>query len=169
MSMMHRELWRRFIRKDLRSDDSGQAIIETALILPVMLLLMLGAFDAGRAAYVAIELESAARAAAAYGSRNAITAADTAGMQAVAEEDAPELNLTASNVAITDNTCACVVSGTAGAASTGACTATCGGYIVNYLNIQTSQSYTPLFSAVLTYTIMPTFTLKGNAIQEVLE
>ncbi len=46
------------------SGQSGQALIELAVSMPLFLLLLLGAAEFGRIAYMAIELTDAAKAAA---------------------------------------------------------------------------------------------------------
>ena len=50
--------------------EDGQALIETSISASLLILLMLGAVEFGRAAYVAIEVSNAARAAAQYGAMN---------------------------------------------------------------------------------------------------
>lgn len=44
-----------------RTSQSGQSLVETALILPVLLLLLLGVWDFGRAIYGYITISNAAR------------------------------------------------------------------------------------------------------------
>lgn len=53
------KIWRR---------DSGQSLIEVALITPLILVMVLGVIDMGRYAYIGILVGNAARAGAAYGS-----------------------------------------------------------------------------------------------------
>ncbi len=68
--------------------EDGASLVETAVLLPLFVLLLCVAVDAGRAFYLAIEVAGAARAAAVYGSRNPT---DTAGMSNVAKDDAPNV------------------------------------------------------------------------------
>ena len=79
-------------------DNRGSALVETALVAPLFLLLLTGAFELGRVAHFAIEVQNAARAGAAYASQNSGTSGPgsaTAVTQA-AQNDAPDLaNLTA--------------------------------------------------------------------------
>jgi hypothetical protein len=49
-----------------RTHDRGQALVETALILPLFLVLLLGIVDMGRAVWATTSLASAAREAARY-------------------------------------------------------------------------------------------------------
>lgn len=57
----------------------GNAVVETALIMPWLLLLFLGVFDFGFYAYAAITTAHAARVAALYTSSSPSNAADTTG------------------------------------------------------------------------------------------
>ena len=115
-------------------DDSGASIIETALLLPVLLLLFLGAVDFGRAYYMALEVSSSAQAGAVYGSQNAT---DTSGMVAAAKLEVPDVP------GITPTaTYGCECSdGTSASAS---CTAvpTCTYNVVNYVSVATTANYT---------------------------
>ena len=75
---------------DLLQNECGASLVELALVLPLLLLLVLGAVDLGRAYYLSMEVAGAAHAAATYGSQNPT---DTAGMKAVAQDDAPSITL----------------------------------------------------------------------------
>jgi len=75
-----------------RGDDRGQALVETALVLPLLFLLLLGAAELGRVAYAAIEISNAARAGAQYGSQDAATMGDTNGITTAAQNDASNLS-----------------------------------------------------------------------------
>ena len=79
------------IVKALRG-DGGQALVETAMTLPLLALMLLGAFEFSRVAYSAIEVTNAARAAAQYGAMNGGGFLDTSGMMAAANADAGNLN-----------------------------------------------------------------------------
>jgi Flp pilus assembly protein TadG len=84
-----------------RRNEAGQALVETALTLPILLLLILGAAELARIAYISIEVANAAEAGALYGSQNAGTAADTAGIRAAAQSDSSDIyKLTGSKVAV---------------------------------------------------------------------
>lgn len=50
-----------------RADTSGQALVETALVLPLLLLLIVGLFDVGRAIWLSNTLASAVREGTRYG------------------------------------------------------------------------------------------------------
>lgn len=85
-------MWKHRIRS-----SNGSALIELALTLPLLALLFVGAAELGRVAYFSIELSSAARAGAAYGSQNKnIAFAPTSAtlIQTVAQDDVPDITLT---------------------------------------------------------------------------
>ena len=67
--------------------QSGQALIEFALIIPIVLTLALGLIEAGRYAYIGILIGSAARAGAAYGAQSHTQSVDTTGIQNAARYD----------------------------------------------------------------------------------
>src|SRR5882757_2221976 len=67
--------------------ESGQALVELAFILPVLLLLALGVIEIGRYAYIAILVGNAAHAGAMYGSLGTNQAKDQTGIQNAALYD----------------------------------------------------------------------------------
>ena len=74
-------------RIDSRSAQSGQALLEVALITPLLMLLAVGIIEIGRYAYYSILVSNAARAGAQYGAHSLVTAADTVGIQTAAKND----------------------------------------------------------------------------------
>ena len=79
-------------RTTQRATQSGQALLEVALITPLLLLLAVGIIEIGRYAYYSILVADAARAGAQYGAQNLATAADTAGIRTAAENDGQNLS-----------------------------------------------------------------------------
>lgn len=69
----------------------GSAMIEFALIAPVMAMLFMGIVEYGRYSTYAILAQASARSGANYGSWNLMTAADTAGINTWATGDAQYL------------------------------------------------------------------------------
>ncbi len=67
--------------------ESGAALVEFAVVAPVLALLLLGIIDFGRFMYDGILAANAARAAAAYGAQTLATAQDIGGMQTAANND----------------------------------------------------------------------------------
>jgi Flp pilus assembly protein TadG len=72
--------------------DKGQAFVELALVLPIFILLLVGAVEVGRLAYASIEVSNAARAGVAYAAQNHTTAKDSANIQLAATNDAPDVS-----------------------------------------------------------------------------
>lgn len=56
------------MKRRIRSDSRGQALVEFALTFPILILLIFGLIDLGRAVYVSNSLAEAARDGARYGS-----------------------------------------------------------------------------------------------------
>ena len=79
----------------LRRCQSGSSLLEFALVLPIVLVLLIGLIDLGRAAYFGILTSNAARAGAQYGAQSIFTSTDTTGMSNAAIADAPNIGLTA--------------------------------------------------------------------------
>jgi Flp pilus assembly protein TadG len=73
------------------NDDSGAALIELAVLMPLFLLLTFGAFELGRAAHFSVEVENAARAGASYGGENMGNASSSSTVIQAAQNDAPDL------------------------------------------------------------------------------
>jgi len=65
----------------------GQALIELAFVLPMLMLLLLGVIEVGRYAYIAILIGNAARAGAAYGAQSNGQSVDTTGIANAADYD----------------------------------------------------------------------------------
>jgi Flp pilus assembly protein TadG len=117
-------------------NQEGQSVIELALVLVPFMLLLVGAADFGRGYYLAIEVESAAEAGAIYGTLNQT---DTSGMKAAAlldANDVPSLSATATyGCECSDGT-----SATVSCSTTPSCTVN----VVNYVEVDTSATYTPI-------------------------
>ena len=85
----------------------GQSMVEFALILPILVLMLIGIFDAGRAIYAYNTVSNSARA----GARVAIVDQNTARIKDAAKKKAAGLGLTDSDVTATVcTTLACPVS-----------------------------------------------------------
>jgi Flp pilus assembly protein TadG len=118
------------------ADEDGSSIVETALLMPFLLLLLTGAVDFGRAYFMAIEVSSSAEAGALYGTQNV---SDTAGMVTAATLDAPEVgNLVP--VAIYGCECSDGSSVSASCVSLPLCTYN----VVNFVEVDASATYTSI-------------------------
>ena len=67
--------------------QSGQALVELALMLPVLLILLLGVIEIGRYAYICILIGNAAQAGAFYGAQGNGFSNDTTGISHAAQYD----------------------------------------------------------------------------------
>lgn len=114
----------------------GSAILETAILMPLMIAMIVGTVDFGRAYCTAIEVASAAHAGALYGTQNPT---DTAGMVSASELDAPDVS-TLTPVA----TYGCECSDGSSAVASCTSTPTCTYNYVNYVSVTTTATYTPL-------------------------
>lgn len=85
-------------------EDSGQALVELALVVPLLTLIFVGAAEVGRIAYAAIEVNNAARAGVAYASQGHTTAGDKPNIQLAATKEAPDVEGMTTDVS---NTCSC--------------------------------------------------------------
>ena len=132
--------------------ESGQSLIEFALLLPVLCLLSIGIIEIGRAAAYTIAVNNAATAGVEYGSQNEAAAQDTNGIVTKATEDAnlPVISHMTLNVTTTYG-CACD-NGT-GASCTypvpgpGTCTGiACGeGSIIECVQVNTTATWDSMF------------------------
>jgi len=143
--------------KPNRTRQRGQASVELALSLPLLLMMFLVVVETGRAFYIAISVANAARAGVQYGSQSLTTAADNSGMQTAATSDAP--NLTGMTATAT-HFCIC----SDGSASTCLATDCSSSHRLLYTQVNTSASYSPLINFM---GILPSMTVPGKAVMRV--
>jgi Flp pilus assembly protein TadG len=86
--------------------ERGSAMVEFAVLMPIMVFFLLGIIDVGRYTYYGILASHAARAGVQYGAQTSMTALDKSGIQNAAHLDAQSL----SNFSST-TTVLCTVSG----------------------------------------------------------
>ena len=143
-------------------EDAGQALIELALMVPLFILLLLGATEFGTLAYDGIEVSSAARAGVAYGSQSSATAADIAGIQSAATNDGTDVDgisatatqfWSCSSTPSTQNSSPPTCSGT-------------GNHVLHYVQVKT----TAVVSSTIHVSGLPSsYTLHGLAIMRVVQ
>jgi Flp pilus assembly protein TadG len=151
-------------------DDSGQAFVELALVLPMLILLIVGGVEIGRLAYADIEVSNAARAGVAYAMQSHTTASEDDAIETAAKQDAPNLpGLIVDKPATL--TCYCETkagvttafpSCDPGVANTTACPSP--SVIVEYVQVNTHASIDTVFHLPA---IPNTVTLRGTAIMRV--
>lgn len=137
----------------------GQASVELALSVPLLLMMLVLVVEAGRALYIAISVSNAARAGVQYGAQSRATAANNAGMQAAALSDAPNISGLA---ATATHFCKCAN----GSASTCLSTDCSGSHMLVYVQVNTSAPYAPLINFMGS---LPSMTVPGEAIMRVAE
>jgi len=160
-------------RQDVRHEgrrctsSDGQALLEFAIALPVLLILGLGIIEIGRYAYISILVGNAARAGAYYGSQNRNLSADANGIAQAAKADFSGVasgtdtnnGLLASTLTVNSfPTCSCDNAGTLSPAPTtnycagpptgtnnsaGSCTS---GHWVIIVNVTASGNFNSLFN-----------------------
>src|SRR5258707_15280248 len=87
----------------------GSALVEAALLMPVMFLMLVGTMDFGRIFYTAMGVTSAARAGVQFASYTAGNAGNFDGIKQAAQSDAANQGLAAAAITITAKTfCQCV-------------------------------------------------------------
>jgi Flp pilus assembly protein TadG len=164
----------------VRRSDAGSALVETALTVPVIIALLLGAVELGDFAFRATEVSNAARAAAQYAAMNGGgftdcngtfaggTCSSSSGLVAAAQQDAPRTNATCTSFTVTaTSSCTCSGDGST-CANNGSTTYSCSsGKPVVTANITTSAQCSPIASVPGLFS--GTFTLHGSAVQEVLQ
>ncbi len=138
--------------------DTGGALIETALVLPFLIFLLLGVVEIGMAEYESIEVFNAARAGVQYGAQGTGYVTDTTGIRSAATSDAPNVTLGTPQTFIswvcTDDT---TPSGTPLACANG-------GAIETILKVTTQATFTPLIHIP---GVTSSITMNGWAIQKV--
>jgi Flp pilus assembly protein TadG len=147
--------------------EAGTALVETALVFPILILLLAGAAAIAQATYAAIEVSNAARAGVAYGAQSVSQSADTTGIQTAAANDAGDLSATLTTTPTVTGICSSGNSCT-GANSTctnSDCTTVPGDHIEWTLTVKTSAKFNPVIPVP---GISGSLTLKGQAVQKVL-
>ena len=131
-------------KRHLRS-ISGSALVELAVVGPLLVLMVLGVADFGRVLYTSIILSHAARAGAQYGAQTNGTTSDSAGIEQAAEEEAADIgSITVSSSRI----CECT-----GAGSVSCTATTCAGYGVPRVFVAVTASTT--FQTIVPYPLIP--------------
>jgi len=91
------------MKSSAAKSQSGQALVELAIALPVLLALAIGVIDIGRYAYVSILIGNAARAGAAYGSSGNQQSNDQTGIRNAAQYDFAGTTSSAANASTFSN------------------------------------------------------------------
>src|SRR5687768_15012073 len=111
---LRRKLLGRFYR-----DRTGAAMVEFAVVFPVLVLLLIGAADFGRVFFTSVAVANAARAGAEWGAANSTNALDSLGIVNFAKLDGAEAGAVE---VVTRRICEC------GTTPTSCSTLNCSGY-----------------------------------------
>jgi Flp pilus assembly protein TadG len=160
------------VRRMAVRGDIGQSFVELALVMPIFVVLLVGAGEFGRLAYFGIEVSNAARAGVAYGAQNHITASDNAGMQLAATNDGSNVvGLTSTCAgtsvnglcAVASHSCSCSGGGASTCLPTD-CATPVGNRILEFVKVNTTAVVDPL---IYLPGLPHSYTLNGQAIMRV--
>jgi Flp pilus assembly protein TadG len=140
-------------RSLLRNRESGQALVELGLLLPMLVLLLLGVIELGRYSYVGILVANAARAGTAYGTQTLAQSVDTTGITTAARNDFKTNGQNPTNLAVTSTvSCGCDSGGTVSAfvcTGVGAGTCATGSHWVVQLSVTAAGTFNAIFNSSL--------------------
>jgi Flp pilus assembly protein TadG len=148
--------------RSLTRSDSGSALAEIALVLPMLVLVLLGLIEVGRFGNYTILVGNAARAGVQYGAQNTVTAADITGMQNSAKSDGQ--NLTGLNATAT-TFCKCAD----GSASTCLATDCPTNHRIIYVQVVTSATVQSLTNSLVLPAPLRSIAVQGKAIMRVAQ
>ena len=123
-----------------RRGEAGQSLVEAAVAAPLFFLLLMGAGELARVAYVAIEVSNAARAGAQYGAQGSGNYGDTTGISTAASNDAANV----SGLTTTSTTGSICSDGTAVTTTNGQNSCASGAQPLNTVIVTSSASFDPL-------------------------
>ena len=118
--------------------QKGSAVVEFAVVLPVLVVVLMGTIDFARVMYWAMALTNAARAGVQYGALSLANSADTAGIQTAAQNSAASDLPGGIAAPIVARTCSC----NGGAATAGVCSASCTNPLRVFVSVTTTKTFT---------------------------
>ena len=151
-------------KRSFADENSGVALLELALVCPLLIVLLLGAAEYGRLAYIGMEVTNAAHAGVAWGTQNRVNAQQNATIQTVSlNEESNIINMNTPSPLDTTSITVQQLCASSYSATPGACSTT-GSNPVEYVKVQTQVTVASLFHP---YGYNGTYTLHGTAIQRV--
>lgn len=160
----------RVSRRILRS-QSGQSLVELALITPILLLLVIGTVEMGRYASLSILVGNAARAGAEYGAQNPTSAGDTNGIRNAAFADLQDISSFTTQPTVTSKfVCGCDSGGAIipSPETNAACAVTCN--VGSHLVTSVQVTVTGIFNSMFSYPGIPSpLTITSTATERVAE
>ena len=146
----------------LARGESGSALAEIAVVLPMLVLLLIGLIEVGRFGSYLIMTENAARAGAQYGAQNTITADDPNGMKTSAKNDAQnDAGLTANAITF----CQCAD----GSASTCLATDCSSSHRLIFVEVDTTGTWQSLTHFPYLPASLNTITVHGKSVMRVAQ
>jgi Flp pilus assembly protein TadG len=170
--------------RGILGSQSGQSLIELALLTPLLLLMVIGVVEMGRYASLDIVIANAARAGAAYGAESTTKAGDFAGIKAAAlndlQNDVPSITCPAgsgSSCVTATFVCGCDTGGTVVPTTEthAACATACnvGSHLIVDVQVTVIGTFNPLFTypagGLFGYLKIPSLTLSSTASERVSE
>lgn len=157
--------------------ESGQSLVELALIAPLLLILTIGIAELGRYAYFGILVGNAARAGAAWGAQNLPSSADTVDINTVAQNDFQNGASLGGLTVNSSNVCGCDSGGsftTAPNGCNGTGAGTCGtGHWVVMVQVTATGTFKPMLTypatGLLGFLKVPSITYTDTATERVAQ
>ena len=137
--------------------ESGQTLLEAALVTPLLLLLALGVIEMGRYAYISILVGNAARAGAAYGAEGVTQSINTAGIKTAADNDFQNNGQNVGALTVNSSTsCGCDSAGAiTGADCTTPANSSAGTCISGHWVVMVSVTASGTFNSLFKYPAIP--------------
>ena len=142
--------------------SAGSALVELALIAPLLLILLIGLVEVGRLSDYAIRIANAARAGVQFGAQNEATAGDSQGMQNAANTDAQIAGITA---VAAPTYCECA-DGTASACQQGDCAAS---HRLQWVSVTASGTFATALNSSFLPAPLRSITISQTAIMRVAQ
>jgi Flp pilus assembly protein TadG len=143
-----------------RSRQRGNALLELAVVAPLLLTLLFGVIDFSRAFYLTEIAAGAARAGTQYAVLSTSNSTNTTGMRTAAINNAGSVGSANGFSATATNFCQC-----SGTTTNVSCSTTCGGQLWKYAKVDTQLTYTMFFK----YVMLPaSITVRGTSTLRVL-
>jgi len=149
-------------RKNWRG-ECGQALVETALVSPLLFLLLLGAAELARVAYAAIEVTNAARAAVQFAAQSPEVIWEQGGITNAAQKDAYNLGPGVTAALTTGYNCSDTTAVDYSDPKAPACAS---GHLIQTATVTTSVAFDPLIHLPF---LPDTIMLHGQATEDCLD
>ena len=149
-------------KRPLARCESGSALAEIAVVLPMLVLLLLALIEVGRYGYYTILVSNAARAGVQYGAQNTVTAADSAGITTSAKSDGQNITGLSATPTIF---CKC----SDGGPSTCAATDCPSNHRIIYVQVVTSALVPMVTNSALLPAPLRNVTVSGKAVMRVAQ